>query len=105
MIEKQIIQGLLTDEEYTRTVIPFLKSEYFVQSEQRLVFQTFSDYFEKYNTLPTHSAIVIDISQRNNVEEKTINSATSLGESIDTEAKIDDRLSDQTETFWKDKAN
>ena len=104
MIEKQIIQGLLTDEEYTRTVIPFLKSEYFVQSEQRLVFQTFSDYFQKYNTLPTHSAIVIDISQRNNVDENTINSATSLVESLDTEAKIDDWLIDQTESFCQDKA-
>ena len=77
MIEKQIIQGLLTDEEYTRTVIPFLKAEYFVQSDQRLVFQTFSDYFEKYNGIPSRSAMAIDISQRSNVDENTIAGATS----------------------------
>ena len=36
--------------------------------------------------------------------ENTINSATSLVESLDTEAKIDDWLIDQTETFCQDKA-
>lgn len=104
MIENQIIQGLLTDEEYTRTVIPFLKPDYFVQTDQRLVFQTFVDYFEKYNGIPSQSAITIDLSQRTNVDENTINGATELVKNLDTDSKIDEWLIDQTETFCQDKA-
>ena len=80
MIEKQILQALTFDEEYTRQVLPFLKEDYFVQTEHTLVFKVINEYFDKYNSLPKREALVIDISQRGGVDEKTIQAATELVE-------------------------
>ena len=52
MIEYQILQGMVNDEDYTRQVMPFVKSEYFTQPDQKLIFRIISEYFEKYNALP-----------------------------------------------------
>ena len=39
MIEYQILQAMVNDEDYTRQVSPFLKSEYFTQPDQKLIFK------------------------------------------------------------------
>jgi replicative DNA helicase len=103
MIEKQILQALTFDEEYTRQVLPFLKEDYFVQTEHTLVFKVINEYFDKYNSLPKREALVIDISQRGGVDEKTIQAATELVESFE-HPPIDQWLVDQTESFCQDKA-
>ena len=103
MIEKQILQALTFDEEYTRQVLPFLKEDYFVQTEHTLVFKVMNEYFDKYNSLPKREALVIDISQRGGVDDKTIQAATELVESFEG-AIVDDWLVDQTESFCQDKA-
>ena len=57
MIEKQILQGLIQDEEYVRQVLPFLKQDYFTQLEHGLIYNVISEYFDKYNALPKVSAL------------------------------------------------
>ena len=39
----------MTNEEYVRKVIPFLKSDYFTESDDRIVFEKIFDYVAKYN--------------------------------------------------------
>ena len=42
MIEYQILQAMVNDEDYTRQVSPFLKSEYFTQPDQKLIYKLIS---------------------------------------------------------------
>ena len=103
MIEKQILQGLIQDEEYVRQVLPFLKQDYFTQLEHGLIYNVINEYFDKYNALPKVSALEVDIQQRTGVDEKTIASALELVQSFETIA-VDQWLVDQTESFCQDKA-
>ena len=103
MIEKQILQGLIQDEEYVRQVLPFLKPDYFTQLEHGLIYNVINEYFDKYNALPKVSALEVDIQQRTGVDEKTIASALELVQSFETIA-VDQWLVDQTESFCQDKA-
>jgi len=71
MIEKQILQALVTNEDYTRQVLPFLKKDYFQQLEYSLVYDVISEYFEKYNAIPKKEALIIDIENKGGVGEET----------------------------------
>ena len=103
MIEKQILQALVTDEDYTRQVLPFLKKDYFQQLEYSLVYDVINEYFEKYNTIPKKEALLIDIENKGGVGEETIKSAIQIVSEF-TPCEIDDWLIDQTESFCQDKA-
>jgi len=103
MIEKQILQALVTNEDYTRQVLPFLKKDYFQQLEYSLVYDVISEYFEKYNAIPKKEALIIDIENKGGVGEETIKSAVDIVSEF-TVSEVDDWLVDQTETFCQDKA-
>ena len=103
MIEKQILAGLINDEQYTRQVLPFLKEHYFGQIDQKLVFKIITQYFEKYNALPKREALSIEIEQVAGVDDKTIQSALQTVNELPT-TDVDEWLVDQTETFCQDKA-
>ena len=103
MVEKQILQALTYDEEYARQVLPFLKEEYFTQIDQQIVYKTIREYFDKYNQLPAKEALLINLAQRNGVDEGTISNGNKLIQSFE-QVPVDDWLLDQTETFCQDKA-
>ena len=66
-IESIILSSLLHDEEYMRKTLPFLKSEYFSESSERIFFEKVFTYIKKYNSLPSKEAIEISVS-----EDKTL---------------------------------
>ena len=103
MIEYQILQAMVNDEDYTRQVSPFLKSEYFTQPDQKLIYKLISEYFEKYNALPTPEALGIEINSVGGFDENTIKSAVDIVESFEGKG-ADEWLVDQTEAFCQDKA-
>ena len=79
MIEYQILQGLTNDEEYTRTVMPFLKEDYFAQRDHQLIYKIIGEYFEKYNALPTPEAMEIEISNVGGYDDNMIDERTDCG--------------------------
>jgi len=62
-IENLILSNLLYDENYIRSVLPFLKEEYFVNHEQRIVFNLVDKYFTKYNACPSREALKIEVDE------------------------------------------
>ena len=83
-IETIILSKLFSDEEYTRKVIPFMKSEYFHDSSDRKLYEYIAAFINKYNSLPTIEAIDIAVQNDRSVNEreyKEINE--SLNEYID----------------------
>jgi replicative DNA helicase len=103
-IERTILSNLLHNSEYGRKVIPFLKSEYFQDYSERVVFDIIDDYVKKYNDFPTVEALAIDLSNKDGINEQTFEASKEIISSLHTsDAKID-WLLDQTEKFCQDKA-
>lgn len=63
-IELSVLAGLVFDEDYLRTVFPYLKPEYFKEHAERVLFEIIHDHVAKYNTSPTKESLAIDAFNR-----------------------------------------
>ena len=48
-IENTIIQNLVTNEEYTRKVLPFLKPDYFDKTHEKIIFDECAKFIVEYD--------------------------------------------------------
>ena len=48
-IEVTILRNLLFNEEFLRKVVPFIKSEYFENINQKIIFEEVVNFVEQYN--------------------------------------------------------
>tara|TARA_B100000700_G_C15045590_1_gene857799 strand:+ start:2509 stop:3873 length:1365 start_codon:yes stop_codon:yes gene_type:complete len=104
MIEKTILSNLIQNEEYIRKVVPYLKPEYFHDYTDRKIFSLVFDYFEKYNRAPSGPAVLIDLSNADDLTEEQHGAAKDIVEKLEEPAEQMDWLLDQTEKFCQDKA-
>ena len=102
-IETTILSNLIHNEEYTRTVIPFIRSEYFTDYTEREIYKVVSNYVEKYNNTPSIEAIDIDLQKTNQNEEqyKTLQNYIEQLQPSESEYVW---LLDETEKWCKDRA-
>ena len=103
--EEVILKNLIYDEEYTRKVLPFLKSDYFAEKEDRLLFEQINKFINKYNNLPTKEALVIEFDNLN-IKDDDFDGATNLLTKLEKNEEETDInwLLDTTERFCQDKA-
>ena len=106
-LEQTILKNLIYNEVYTRKVLPFIRSDYFSDDAERIVFKEVFDFVNKYKNLPTHEALVINFTETKSLTEPQVRSAIELLNTI-KETKDDTVelawLSEQTEKFCQDKA-
>ena len=103
-LETTILNNLFFQEDYTRKVLPFLKEEYFGLRTEKILFREIYKFVEKYNNLPTKESILIELSQRKDINEEE---HTQLKDIVNSITKLDSDpkwLLDTTERFCKDKA-
>jgi replicative DNA helicase len=105
-LEQKILKHLLLDEEYTRKTLPFIKGEYFQESSEKLLFDEIQTYVNKYNTMPTKEALVIEIDKRVNLTDDQHKKTVALVKSITIDPEVSDTkwLIDATEDFCQEKA-
>jgi replicative DNA helicase len=105
-LEQKILKHLLLDEEYTRKTLPFIKGEYFQESSEKLLFDEIQTYVNKYNTMPTKEALVIEIDKRVNLTDDQHKKTISLVKQITIDPEVSDTkwLIDATEDFCQEKA-
>ena len=104
-IERVIFDNLLFNEDYSRRVIPFLKEEYFHDPSEKIVFDSIRGFIEKYQTLPTREALLIDIDKKKNIPDDQHKQIVEIIKSAELETKPNDKwILDETEKFCKDKA-
>ena len=103
-IETTILNNLFYEEDYTRKVIPFLKEEYFPLRTEKILFSEINKFVQKYNNLPTKEAIIIELSQRKDVNEDEHNTLKEIVNSISKLNSDPQWLLDTTEKFCKDRA-
>jgi replicative DNA helicase len=105
--ERTIFTNLLNNEEYARKVIPFLASEYFHDQNERAIFKTIQSYVEQYKGFPSKEALLIDLSNRKDLDDSQFDECKDYVTTIPTEkdeVTSIDWLVDNTEKFCQDKA-
>jgi DnaB-like helicase C terminal domain len=104
-IEKVILSNLIYNDEFGRKAIPFLKSEYFQEYSDKILFELIDDYVKKYNSFPTLEALAIDLSNKDGLNDDIFKSSKETISSLeyDQNTKLD-WIMDQTEKFCQDKA-
>ena len=69
-IEFLVLKNLLNNDEYLRKTIPFIKKEYFQDSNQKIVFEEISSFVGEYNETPTKEILTIEIEKRKDINEE-----------------------------------
>jgi len=103
-IEFLVLRNLLHNEEYLRKVIPFLKSEYFQDHNQKIVFEEIQSFVEEYNEVPTKEVLTIELEKRRDVNEQSFKELSHLVSCLDSEPAEFDWLIDTTEKWCKERA-
>jgi replicative DNA helicase len=100
-----ILNQLLNDEDYARRTLPYLKSEYFSDRIERIVYEQIDVFINKFNALPSREALSIEIGNLTNINDKDY---TQLNEYVSTLIETGDHdrqwLIDTTEKFCQEKA-
>lgn len=70
-IRTAILHNLINNDTYARQVLPHLKSDYFVEPYERIIYDETAKYFQNYNELPPMGALQIQVEQRNDLNESS----------------------------------
>jgi archaellum biogenesis ATPase FlaH len=94
----------LTNEEYLRKVVPFLKPNYF-EGPLKLIFKQIAAFVEKHNTLPTLEAFRIDLEQNEKISDDMFTEVSVMLPEIFSPVDIDpDFLLEKTENWCQERA-
>lgn len=104
MIEKLILSNLLSNEEYGRKAIPFLKEEYFQDRFIKALYTSIDSFVKKYNKFPSKEALTVEIDSDKNLAPIFKEVVELVAELEDTPSPNAEWLLDQTEKFCQDKA-
>ncbi len=103
-VELLILKNLIYNEEYVRKILPYLKSEYFQDFSQKVIFEEIEQFFSNYNELPTVEAIEIEIENRADLNESSYKECIGILQSFSYEPVEFEWLSQTTEKWCKDRA-
>ena len=105
-LEQTILKNLIQNEEFTRKTLPYIKSEFFQETDEEFLFKQIREYFLKYHESPTPEALIIDIDERDDINQQLISDTIVLINQIkaDTVTTPDEWLTDSTEKWCKDRA-
>jgi len=104
-LEQTILSNLISNPDYTRKVIPYLKEEYFQDSTERVVFKTIALYVERYKSPPEQGVVKLDL-QKVTLNEEQYKVAQEYVDNLgyDISEEQFEWLIDETEKWCKDKA-
>jgi|TARA_B110000483_G_scaffold135448_1_gene162056 replicative DNA helicase len=87
-------------------VLPFIKDEYFTETDEKTVFNEIKDYFEKYTKTPTAEALLINLENNTRLSDSDLVQSKSIVGSIEksSEETPQEWLIDETEKWCKDRA-
>ena len=103
-IERTALTNLLSNEDYARIVLPFIKEDYFEVREERIIFEEINKFTEKYNKIPTQVSLEIEVGDRKDLNETEHNKIIEIIKTLNPVEVDFDWLVDTTEKFCKDKA-
>lgn len=103
-LEQTILRNLLTNEQYMRKVLPFVKPDYF-EGVYRILYKEIGKFVGKYNKLPTLEAFKIELDKADKINEEQYAHALEIIPNIFHSEKVNDQwLLDTTEKWCQDRA-
>ena len=103
-LEQTILRNILTDENYMRKVLPFIKPDYF-EGIYRILFKEAGKFVGKYNKLPTAETFKIELDQADRLNGENYTVAVDLLPQLFSKEPIDEQwLLDNTEKWCQDRA-
>ena len=103
-VEILILRNLIHNEEYVRKVIPFIKSEYFEDQNQKVIFEEISKFVQQYNQPATKEVLCIEVENRQDINETSFKEITQIISYLEDEPSEFNWLVDTTEKWCRDRA-
>jgi hypothetical protein len=103
-IETLILRNLLHNEEYLRKAVPFIKPEYFEDTQQKIVFEEVLNFVNEYNQPATKEVLCIEVEKRQDINDTSFQEITKLISYLDDVPTDYSWLLDTTEKWCRDRA-
>ena len=103
-IERTALTNLITNEDYAKKVLPFIKKDYFDGREEKIIFEEITNFVDKYKKIPTGHALEIEVGERKDLTETEYKKIVNIIQTLSPTDVDFDWLVDTTEKFCKDKA-
>ena len=103
-VEFLILRNLLYNEEYLRKIIPFLKPEYFEDTNQKIIFEEISSFVQEYNQPATKEVLCIEIEKRKDINDACFSEIIQLISLLDDLPAEFEWLVNTTEKWCRDRA-
>ena len=103
-VESLILRNLIHNEEYVRKVIPFIKSEYFEDFNQKVVFEEILKFVQDYNQPATKEVLCIEVEKRQDINDTSFKEITQMVSYLDDDPSEFNWLVDTTEKWCRDRA-
>ena len=106
-LEDTILKNLIYFEEYTRKAIPYIKSDYFSDNIDKILFDNIKNFLSKYNSLPSKESLLIELSEDSKLTEEQFQSVSKKISQYYFEKDDKPELEwvvDTTEKFCQDRA-
>ena len=103
-LELTILGSLIYNDEYTRKVLPFLKSEYFQVKSHKIIFLEIHEYVTNYNALPSLNALGIECQERTDLTEEQFKEIIEVLNELPKEEHDLDWIVDTTEKWCQERA-
>ena len=103
-VEFLILRNLLYNEEYIRKVIPFIRSEYFEDHNQKVIFEEIGKFIVDYKQPATKEVLCIEIEKRQDINDTSFKEITTLITNLEDEPTEFDWLVNTTEKWCRDRA-
>ncbi len=104
-IELVVLKHLLNEEDYARRTLPYLKSEYFSETNEKSIYQEIDKYLSQYNALPTKEALLIELDNNSSITDESFSKCSSIVSELNSDPDTDKEwLIEKTEKFCQEKA-
>lgn len=104
-LENLILTNLITNEDYTRKTLPYLKNEYFTDTNDKVLYTLIEKFVDKFNELPTKEVLKVGLFGIKGLTEDQFSKIYSTIESLNPgEIRTQEWLLEETEKFCQDKA-
>jgi replicative DNA helicase len=104
MIEDLILSNLLTNEEYTRKVLPFIKEEYFSDYNTKNIFKKINSFVGEYNAVPSIDSLKIAIHNDKLINEDVYSDIINLLSTLTNKENNLQWLVEETEKYCRERA-
>lgn len=103
-LEQTILRNILTNEQYMRKVLPFVKPDYF-EGVYRILFKEIGKFVGKYNKLPTLEAFKIELDKTDKINDEQYAHALEILPNIFAKEDVNQQwILDTTEKWCQDRA-